>query len=314
MNATSRDISGLQTTVTAYTPAKINLTLRVLGARDDSYHNLHSLVIGVDLCDRVVCAPAKNEGVELICSDTSLNHPDNLASQAARHLARCCRIEPTLKIELTKHIPVGAGLGGGSSDAAATLRLCNDLWQLNLNPHDLSRIGAEIGSDIPLFFSLPVAVMTGRGEQVEPVTMNWSGWVLLVQTGPVVSTTDVYHEWRKEDSIMVPRDRMETILQAQHAEAITELLFNDLEPAVFRQSSRVAEVFQKLNRLSSGTFRVTGAGSVLYQLYDHRKTAEETAHAVEQIAPGVKCCIAAAPAAYTQIYSEEETWKSQMCM
>ena len=313
MNATSRDISGLQTTVTAYTPAKINLTLHVLGARDDSYHNLHSLVIGVDLCDRVVCTQIDNAGVELVCSDASLNHPDNLASQAARHLARCCGIVPTLKIELTKHIPVGAGLGGGSSDAAATLRLCNDLWQLNLSPDDLSRIGAEIGSDIPLFFSLPVAVITGRGEQVEPVTMNWSGWVLLVQTGPVVSTTDVYHEWRKEDSIMVPRDRMETILQAQHAETITELLFNDLEPAVFRQSSRVAEVFQKVNRLSSGTFRVTGAGSILYQLFDHQEAAVDTTLKVKKEAPDVKCSVAAAPATYTQIYSEEETWKSQMC-
>ena len=90
-----------------------------------------------------------------------------------------------------------------------------------------------------------------------------------------------------------------------------EEIKNDLEPAVFRQSPRVAKVFEKLNQLSSGIFRVTGAGSVFYQLFDHHKDADEVTRKIEQEALDVSYCIARAPVAYTQVYSEEETWKSQ---
>lgn len=312
MNATAFDTANHRSMVTAHTPAKINLTLRVLDPRDDGYHNLHSLVMGVDINDRIVCTQAQNPGIELICSEPSLNQPDNLVIKAAELLARICDVKPSLIIKLDKKIPIAAGMGGGSSDAAAVLRLCNELWELNLSANELAQIGLELGSDVPLFFSLPVALITGRGELVEPARMKWSGWVLLVQTGDEISTARVYQDFHKKDSMNAIANHPEKILQATSADEIMEMTFNDLALSVFRQSSQVADVYQKLKQLSIGIFQVTGAGSVLYQLFDHQEAATETAHKIEKGAPGVNCCVAAAPVEYTQDYSEEETWKSQM--
>lgn len=299
MNATAFDTANYRSIVSAHTPAKINLTLRVLDPRGDGFHNLRSLVIGVDVNDRIQCTQTQNPGVELICSEPSLNGSDNLAIKAAEGLARLCDIKPSLNIKIDKQIPIGAGMGGGSSDAAAVLRLCNELWQLQLSTDELSQIGLTLGSDVPLFFSLPCAIITGRGEQVESTKMKWSGWVLLVQTGDQVSTARAYQDWRKKDSLNDSDDHPEKILQATSADEIMEMTFNDLELSVFRQSSQVAEVYQKLKQLSIGLFRVTGAGSVLYQLFDHREAAAETVHKIGKEVPEVNCCIATAPAEYT---------------
>ena len=129
-------------------------------------------------------------GIDLTCSDPSLSNSRNLAVRAAERLAGRDGLNAALSIELEKTIPVGAGLGGGSSDAASTLRLCDHLWGLSHTDAELAEMGAGIGSDVPLFFSLPGAVITGRGEKVEAISLNWSGWVLLVHARLVVSTAD----------------------------------------------------------------------------------------------------------------------------
>lgn len=275
--------------------AKINLTLDVLGRRDDGYHELQSLVVGLELHDTVRCARSQTCGVTLSCTDASLAGPDNLASLAAASLARHLDRDPAVEITLDKAIPVGGGMGGGSSDAAATLRLCDQLWEAGLDSRQLAEIGAELGADVSLFFALPSAVVSGRGEIVRRVAMRWSGWAMLVFVPEVVSTAAVYAAWRKSDSRLLPRDRVDAILASSSATEFSESLSNDLTSAVLRVSPRVADTFHQINQKGLGPMIVSGAGSTLYKLFDEKEAACRSASAIEQLDLDVTTLVTAAP-------------------
>jgi 4-diphosphocytidyl-2-C-methyl-D-erythritol kinase len=291
---------------TASACAKINLTLEVLGSRDDGYHELRSLVIGVDLRDEIRCATRHENGVALSCSDPALDSDDNLVSLAARELAAYRDEELALSIALRKRIPVGGGLGGGSSDAAATLRLCDRLWNLGLDSAALAKVGARIGSDVPLFFSLPSAIITGRGEHVEPVALGWSGWVMLVFAGPGISTASVYREWNRSDGASEAGELYRPIIGAKTAKELSALVTNDLQPAVFRLSPAIAKIHDQLTRMGAGPLTVSGAGSTLFRLFDEKDEANRVAAMINEQELGVKISVVAAPVAQGPINMNEE--------
>lgn len=305
MSATAAIQSMPAVTVSAGAPAKLNLTLEVLGRRPDAYHDLRSLVIGVDLCDRLTCRLTTEPDVALHCSDSALSGPDNLVVRAVGALSERVGRPISATIGLEKRIPVGGGLGGGSSDAATILRLLNHLLGLGLDASELASLGAKVGSDVPLFFALPAALMTGRGEHAEPVRMAWSGWAVLTFVGESVSTEAVYRAWRPADSIGAPQDRIEAILSAQTAEAIMPLLSNDLENAVGRVAPAIAEARQQAQKIGIGQVRITGAGSTLYQLYDQRDAAELAAKRMEECNIGKGTAVVAAPIDTDPINNEE---------
>ncbi len=282
-------------TVASYAPAKINLTLDVLGRRDDGFHELRSLVIGIDLCDRLSLNTRPEAGIDFTCDIPALRGPDNLVCRAAELLARHIRVEPAVRIELEKRIPTGAGLGGGSSDAATTLRLLTTLWQAGLSDSELAELGAAIGSDVPLFFSLPGAIITGRGEGVAPVRLRWSGWVLLVFVPVEVPTAAVYKAWRPSHAAHLPRGAEEPIISALAADEIALHLGNHLEAAVFKVSPEVARVHGMVNQSGLGPMRVTGAGSTLYRLFDDKEIADRIAAKVQDLQLGISTAVVAAP-------------------
>ena len=286
--------------------AKINLTLDVISRRDDGFHELRSLVIGIDLRDNLHGSVTSEPGLVLECSDPTLSGSENLACRAAAALARHGRLEPSIRINLQKTIPVGAGLGGGSSDAATALRLCNHLWDAGRGLPELAAVGARIGSDVPLFFSLPIAVITGRGEHVEPVHLNWSGWVLLVFAGPLVSTADVYGAWRGSDASRITKGADVAACQASTAEELSSMLSNHLEPAVFRISPTVARVHDQLSRSGFGPLRVSGAGSTLFRLFDDKESASNIAREIEDLGIEVTTTVVAAPTGPGPVVSKED--------
>lgn len=275
--------------------AKINLTLDVLGRREDGFHELRSLIIGLELHDTVQCTRSEKACVEMSCSDPSLTGPDNLASMAATRLARRLDRDPGVEIRLEKAIPVGGGLGGGSSDAATTLMLCNQLWEANLDPQQLAEIGAELGSDVPLFFSLPSAIISGRGEIVRRVTMQWSGWVMLVLVPDFVPTPAVYAEWCHSDSCLLPENRTDAILASSRTREIAGSLSNDLMSAVCRVSPLVADAVARIDEKGFGPVLVSGAGSTLFRLFDEKEAACRCASDIEQLGIDVTTLVAAAP-------------------
>jgi len=290
---------------TMHAPAKLNLTLQVAGKRSDGFHELHSLVLGIDLTDALGARLRDDDRIVLDCTDATLSGDDNLAKRAAARLQAEGRCDRGLTLKLDKSIPVGGGLGGGSSDAAAALMLGNALWSLGYSNEALAALGAELGSDVPLFFNLPAAVITGRGERVDSVKLSWSGWALLVFVSDAVSTPAVYAAWSHEKRGGRGASAADRILDARSAEELMAAVFNDLEPAVRSIAPRVGGVLDSINRMGLGPIRISGAGSTLFQLHDEEEAARHAARAIEAADIGVTTRVVAAPRGTSAIRSEE---------
>lgn len=211
-----------------HAPAKINLTLRVKGRREDGFHEIESLVCPISLSDTLEIETRKAGGLEFTCDDPTLPTGDtNLVVRAARLFCTSCGIEPHLRIALTKRIPHGAGLGGGSSDAAATLLGLDQIFGTRLGLEKLSAIAAELGSDVPLFLYRSAACVRGRGELVESVAFPHVLPLLLVKPPFGVPTPWAYRQWK--DSREIPGVRY------AEQEFPWGALHNDLERPVFEK-------------------------------------------------------------------------------
>jgi len=261
-------------------PAKINLTLDVLGRRPDGYHEIRSVVLGVDFCDDLCFEALGQPRVSLSCDRPDLpTDRRNLIVQAAEKLKLAASApDRGVRITMSKRIPISAGLGSGSGNAAATLMALNRLWDTGISAVALASIGAEIGSDVPLFFALPAAVTSGRGEGVRPIDLRWSGWVVLVFAGCPVSTKDAYNQWSATKSASGARDRLDDIAgeiaRARTAVELGRLCRNGLEPAVFRVAPAVRSLLNAVTACGATHARVTGAGQTVYVLFDDPEEAE----------------------------------------
>ena len=270
-----------ETTRTALAPAKINLTLEVHGCRADGFHALTSLVAGVELFDEMTVTPAGRPGIHLVCDAPTVPVDEgNLVTQAAALLSQRLASPPGVRIELRKRIPVGAGLGGGSSDCAAALRVLNALWATGLPEAELAELGARLGSDVPLFFHLPTAVVTGRGDRVRRTPLGWSGWVVLAFGGWAVSTREVYANWREEDRVGRDYNVIDAVLSRTTASRRGPLLLNELEPAVYRTAPAVLDFHQALVGSTGHPWRISGAGSTAFVLFDREADARRMGEAV----------------------------------
>src|SRR5438067_3688228 len=185
--------SGKMCFVQAY--AKINLTLDVLGRRPDGYHELRTLMQTIDLYDTLCLSITDENRVRVICTQPELNTADNLAVRAAEAVRQRLALSRGIVIELHKRIPLAAGLGGGSSDAAVVLLALQQWWQLPLSPTDLLMLAASLGSDVPFFLTGGLALCAGRGEQVRALVPRWPAsmrWLVLVKPAIGVSTAAVF--------------------------------------------------------------------------------------------------------------------------
>jgi 4-diphosphocytidyl-2-C-methyl-D-erythritol kinase len=188
-----------QAQLTVFSPAKINLYLRIVGKRDDGYHDLETVMLPLDFGDQITLQLAERD-LTLECDDPRLPTDDhNLALQAAKRLAQHCGVKHGVKMFLRKRTPLTAGLGGGSSNAAAVLKGLNDLWRLNASMEVLGGLAADMGSDINFFLQSSAALCLGRGERVEPVPCRLSGAILLVNPGFGISTKWAYESWSRSD-------------------------------------------------------------------------------------------------------------------
>ncbi|HKQ50674.1 MAG TPA: 4-(cytidine 5'-diphospho)-2-C-methyl-D-erythritol kinase [Phycisphaerae bacterium] len=273
--------------ITVQAPAKINLTLAVLGRRSDGFHEIESWVVKLAWYDRLTIAPARELSLRLDSEANGLAADDtNLVLRAARALALAeeANRPPEAAIALEKHIPIGAGLGGGSSDAAAALRSLNELWGLHWGIERLQAVAARIGSDVPLFVDpAPAVVIRGRGERVEPLSTSPRCWVAVVVPAYSISTADVY---RAVDAREVPR-RTGAQPWAEPSRSAAQLqsgLFNDLQEAAMAIEPRLAGLIARLDGLDGRRVHMTGSGSCLFALFADRSEARMWAHAAQTAA------------------------------
>jgi len=255
-------------------PGKVNLSLAVLGRRPDGFHEIESWVVQFDWCDRLSLAPADRFSLRVSgrAEDVPVDEA-NLAWQAAAAMAEAAGRRPDVSVSLEKAIPSGAGLGGGSSDAAAVLLGLNKLWRLDWPVERLAPIAAALGSDVPLFLTAGSAVIRGRGERIERADCPWQGWLVLVVPPFSLSTAAVYAAWSRGPEVR-PTPRQPWTTAYVNSEALMRALFNDLERPAFAVEPRLAKLHAALDGLDGRPVRMTGSGSALFSAFDHEVMAE----------------------------------------
>ncbi len=242
-----------------FAPAKINLSLRILGRRTDGFHEIETLIAPISLCDQIEIDKTDCEkGIEFSCDDLSLPTGDeNLIVRSAKSFFAATKITPAISIELKKKIPHDAGLGGGSSDAASTLLALNDLFEAKLPRETLAEIAESIGSDIPFFIFQSTALCKGRGELVTPVKLKEELSILLLKPEFGVSTASAYHRWR--DSQEIPG------VSYAAQQFAKQSFMNDLERPVFEKFVFLAQLkMWLLEQPEVGAALMSGSGSTMF--------------------------------------------------
>ena len=239
-------------------PAKINLSLRVLRRRDDGFHEIETLMAPIAIRDTLEIERRNGGGIEFACSDSTLPADGtNLVVRAAAAFGATAGTEPHVRIFLKMEIPHGAGLGGGSSDAAATLLALDAIFETRLPQTELTRIAAEIGSDVPFFLARSAAWCRGRGEIVEPCALPHSLPLLLIKPPFGVPTPWAYQRWR--DSLEIPG----VPYASQTLGGIT--FVNDLERPVFEKHIQLAEMKRwLLEQPETAVALMSGSGSTMF--------------------------------------------------
>ncbi len=256
--------------------AKINLSLDVHCKRADGYHEVEMVMTMVDLADRLELAPLPAEAGVVLSTAAGYIPTDekNVAVQAAKLFKAHFGIAQGVHISLDKRIPVAAGLAGGSSDAAATLRGLNRLWNVGASFEELEQLGAQIGSDVPFCVSGGTVLATGRGEVLHRLPMPPHAYVVLCKPAVHVSTADIYKKLRMDD--IAHRPHTAQLVQALHRRdygGMCQSLGNVLEPITREIHPEVQTIQETMTRLGADAVRMSGSGPTVYGIFQREAKA-----------------------------------------
>lgn len=265
----------MRLTMTA--PAKVNLHLRVLGKRPDGYHDLFTIMQPLSLADELVIERI-GSGIDFSCSDPDLSGEDNLVVRAAEAWCRAASRKPALRLHLIKRIPVAAGLGGGSSDAAACLMGLNALHGGALAPEALVELAAGLGADVPFFLAGCTAVCRGTGELVQPLPEFPLLSYVLVNPGLPVSTPWVYRQWDLTFTNASGINRISSPPNGRGAGG--GLLFNDLEAVTTKTFPQLGEIKHKLLEVGAHGSMMSGSGPTVFGIFDDLVAADAAAQSL----------------------------------
>ncbi|MBI2345611.1 MAG: 4-(cytidine 5'-diphospho)-2-C-methyl-D-erythritol kinase [Deltaproteobacteria bacterium] len=278
------------TAITVRAPAKINLFLRIVGRRTDGYHLLQMLNVPLQLADTLfIESPAlanygakscfARDGISLVCE-----HPEvpldetNLCYRAAEAMRAAAARCESVRIAIEKQIPIGGGLGGGSSDVAAVLCGLNHLWQLGWPPTRLAEIGVRIGADVPFFCLGQPAMVEGIGEQVTLCRSFPKTWILLVNPRIQISTPWAYQQYDLGLTASTPHvSSLPRFLE--RFEDVAALVGNDLESVVANRYPVVREMIGALRQSGAAAAGMTGSGSTVFGLFATRERRDSAVRA-----------------------------------
>ena len=246
-------------------PAKLNLMLHIVGRRADGYHELQTVFQLVDLCDRLEITSRPDGLIRRVAGPAAIAEADDLTVRAARALQAATRSSLGAEISVRKHIPMGGGLGGGSSDAATTLLALNKIWRTQLTSEQIAAIGARLGADVPVFVHGRSAWAEGIGEKLTPVDLQPASWFVIVFPGVGVPTAAVFQA--PELTRNSPPTTMRGFLETGGR--------NDCEAVVRARFPAVAEALDWLGR--HGPARLTGTGSCVFAKFARVEDAERVA-------------------------------------
>ncbi len=261
-------------------PAKVNLRLEVLGIREDKYHNIFSIIQPISLYDEVFLKVEKGgDGIRVDCDHPQVpSNRDNLAYRAAEAFVQRTGLKGKIEIEIKKKIPVAAGLGGGSSNAATVLKGLNDMLGEKLTFEDLRVMGSKLGADVPFFLLGKNSLATGIGEILEEIDIP-KFWYVIINPGFPISTREVYQDenlnlTKKKVGINIP-----SLAKSLNAPfLIKRLLYNDLEKIVLQRYPELGDIKKLLIERGAAGSLLSGSGSTVFGLFlerDHARKAYE---------------------------------------
>jgi 4-diphosphocytidyl-2-C-methyl-D-erythritol kinase len=262
--------------LTVKAPAKINLTLEVLSQRPDGFHQIRSLIQAIDLCDSL--SFSLSDGIEFSSDNPDFVPEESLTSKAAALLRQTTGCSKGATIEVSKRIPFSSGLGGDSSDAAATLHGLNKLWQLGLSPEELFKLAPRLGSDVAFFVYGGTALVEGRGERVTSLPSLPPRWVaLIVPPLPVVKekTRQLYARLKPSHySDGQITQRLLKVLK-EGGEFKPSMLFNTFENVAFDFSPKLKVYKEHFIKLGAQNVHLAGSGPTLFAMFEDKAQAEE---------------------------------------
>ncbi len=258
--------------------AKVNFYLEVFKKRRDGYHEIESLIQEISLCDNILLED-RVQGITILCPNKKVNIPsnhNNLAYKSANLLMTKFSIKKGISITIDKKIPVGSGLGGGSSNAASVLKGLNQLWNIGLKNAQLQELGAEIGSDVPFFINGKTALVKGRGVKIHTCFTIPKIWLVLAVPNVSVSTKWAYGTVDREltkniNSANLPR------LKKLQVKDIVNNLFNRLEGVVFKEYPLVKVIKKKMIVCGASGALMSGTGSAVFGIASSKDKAYRVA-------------------------------------
>lgn len=281
------DIPGAGSILSLRAPAKINWFLRVLSRRDDGYHEIVSVIQCVSLYDEI----SFERSGSIIVEGMDIPPSENLVYRAAVALRRYASYRGGARITVKKRIPIAAGLGGGSSDAACTLQGLNALWELGVPREDLQSIGSDIGSDVPFFFQAPLALVEGRGEKVTGYPARSSLWLVLAKPAVGISSSWAYSAFDKVPSTLTKRSPDIKLfcrtLDERDVRTLARFLANDLESVVLGECPAVGEIKRLLLEHGAAASLMSGSGPTVFGVFGAREAAEKALGALRRFRPYV---------------------------
>ena len=254
--------------------AKVNLFLEVLGKRSDGYHEIESLIQEISLCDNILLED-RLRGITILCPNKKVNIPsnhNNLAYKAAKLLIERFNIKKGISITIDKKIPVGSGLGGGSSNAASVLKGLNQLWNIGLRNAELQELGAEIGSDVPFFINGKTALVKGRGVKIHTCFTIPKIWLVLAIPNVSVSTKWAYGRLDGELTKNINSAKLPGVKKLQ-VKDIVKNLFNRLEGVVFEEYPLFKVIKEKMIACGASGALMSGTGSTVFGIASSKDNA-----------------------------------------
>lgn len=270
--------------------AKINWSLDIVGVRNDGYHLLDMIMQPVSLSDEIVLEPAS----DLSISTDGLYHSPadetNLAFRAARALSLTAGIMDGVHIHIRKTIPVGAGMGGGSADAAAVLFGLNRLWQIGLSQTELEKVGLTIGADVPFCLHGGLVRTTGIGETISEFTCKNKWWMLVLQPCQGLSTREIFSSWRSENVRHPDNDLILHGLCTGNLGLVRQSMSNVLEPVSSERCPQIREAVNALNAAGASLSAMTGSGSAVFGVFQFRSEAVKAREKLLKRWPVIHLC------------------------
>lgn len=266
----------MRTLLRLFSYAKINLGLRILGKRKDGYHDIETVFQTISLKDEIEIRDFQND-IKL-STDSKLCPSDqtNLVFKAASLLKQYKKSSKGCFITLKKNIPVGAGLGGGSSNSAATLVALNKIWDTRLSTAELNTLALQLGSDVPFFLYGGTALGEGRGEILTPIKVNHDYWGVLVCPNLQIFSKWAYQQLNFNLTKSFKRSKFSVLTRNfPEIDNWNDLLVNDFEDIVFNAHPALQSILQDLKRHGAFYARMSGSGSTLFGLYENEKLAQK---------------------------------------